>query len=59
MDLGVSERIAPVLEQVKTFIQEKISPLEREYYEQVAVGDRWSLNERQTEILEGLKKEAR
>jgi acyl-CoA dehydrogenase len=59
MDLGVSSRVEPLLQQIKVFIRDKVSPVEREYYEQVAVGDRWTHTERQTEILETLKQEAR
>ena len=59
MDLGITERLAPLLEQVKAFIVEEIAPLEEEYLAEVASGDRWQFTARQTEIMEGLKAKAR
>ena len=59
MDLGISARVAPLLEQVRLFIAEEILPLEAEYIEQIGTGDRWQFAARQTEIMEGLKVKAR
>lgn len=59
MDLGPSNKVKPILEQVKAFIDNEILPVEREYHEEVDKGDRWQYTERQTEILEDLKKKAR
>ena len=59
MDLGVSERVRPLLEAVRTFITERVLPVDEEFLEEVSNGDRWSLNERQSEIIEGLKSAAR
>ena len=59
MDLGPSDKVKPILEQVKAFIDNEILPVEREYHEEVDKGDRWQYTERQTEILEDLKKKAR
>ncbi|TCO75114.1 acyl-CoA dehydrogenase family protein [Chromatocurvus halotolerans] len=59
MDLGISEKVAPLLERVKQFISEHIEPVEAEYMAQIAVGDRWQFTDRQIEIMEGLKREAR
>ncbi|MDJ0812488.1 MAG: acyl-CoA dehydrogenase family protein, partial [Woeseiaceae bacterium] len=59
MDLGVSEKLKPILDQVKQFISEDILPLEEEYLHEVGVGDRWQYTERQSEILESLKARAR
>jgi len=59
MDLGISDKVAPILERVKTFIAEEIVPVEGEYWDEVATGDRWTFTERQTEILETLKSKAR
>jgi len=59
MDLGISSRVAPVLEQVKQFIIEEISPVEAEYYAEIGVGDRWTYTDRQTEIRETLKDKAK
>ena len=59
MNLGVSDRLRPLLEAVTAFIDERIIPVDEEYMAEVANGDRWTLNERQTEIMEGLKAEAK
>ncbi|KAA1190052.1 acyl-CoA dehydrogenase [Pseudohalioglobus sediminis] len=59
MDLGVSERVAPLLAEVKAFVAEEVLPLEEEYLSEVGVGDRWQFTERQVEIMEGLKEKAR
>jgi len=59
MDLGISERVAPLREKVSEMIQNEILPLDEEYIAEVANGDRWEHTERQTEILEGLKKKAK
>jgi len=55
VDLGISERVQPVLDEVKRFISEKVLPVEDEYFAEVAVGDRWQLTARQREIIDGLK----
>ncbi len=59
MDLGISDRVAPLLAEVKEFIDNEVLPVEHEFFEQVAVGDRWEFTERQTEILTSLKEKAR
>ena len=59
MDLGISANVAPLLAEVKQFIEEEIQPLEHDYYADIAVGDRWTFTDRQTNIREGLKAKAR
>jgi acyl-CoA dehydrogenase len=59
MDLGVSEKIAPVLAEVREFMEQEIAPLEHEYLSEIGVGDRWQFTDRQTEIMEGLKAKAK
>ena len=59
MDLGISDKVKPILEQVSHFIDTEILPLEEEYLQEVSKGDRWTFTERQTEILEGLKAKAK
>jgi acyl-CoA dehydrogenase len=59
MDLGISDKVKPILAEVKQFIDTEILPLEREYYAEVDKGDRWTYTERQTEILESLKAKAK
>ncbi len=59
MDLGISERVAPLLMKVKTFIENNVIPLEEEFLREIGCGDRWSFTDRQTEILESIKSKAR
>ena len=59
MDLGISAKIAPILADVRKFMEQEIAPLEREYLDEIAVGDRWQFTARQTDIMEGLKDKAR
>ena len=59
MNLGITDKLAPLLEEVRTMMREDIQPVEEEYLAEVDVGDRWSHTQRQTEILEGLKAKAR
>jgi acyl-CoA dehydrogenase len=59
MDLGVSEKLVPLLEEVRGFIEKEILPVEVEFYEDIAVGDRWEWTQRQTDIREGLKTKAK
>lgn len=59
MNLGISERVRPLLEAVSRFIAERVEPVDEEFLAEVAVGDRWRLTARQHEILEDLKSEAR
>ena len=59
MALGMTARLKPIHEKVSAMIRDEIMPLEEEYAAEVKKGDRWSYTERQTEILEGLKKKAK
>ena len=59
MDLGLSEELVEVREKIRTFVEEKVAPVEVEYHNEVSVGDRWSHTPRQDEIMESLKAEAR
>jgi acyl-CoA dehydrogenase len=59
MDLGLSEELVEVREKIRTFVKEKVEPVEEEYHREVSVGDRWSHTPRQDEIMESLKAEAR
>ena len=58
MDLGISDRVAPLVDQVRRMIRDEIAPLDVEYHAEVgkhASGDRFQHTERQLEILNGLK----
>ncbi|RVT85296.1 acyl-CoA dehydrogenase [Rhodobacteraceae bacterium CCMM004] len=59
MDLGLSDRAAPLHTAVRAMIADEIAPLDAEFLAEVDVGDRWQFTPRQTEILEGLKAAAR
>lgn len=59
MDLGISANVAPLLEEVKQFIDSKVLPVEVEYYSEIDKGDRWEYTDRQDEIRESLKDQAK
>ncbi|MDP3525942.1 MAG: acyl-CoA dehydrogenase, partial [Hoeflea sp.] len=60
MDLGVTDRLEPILGAVRDMVRTEILPLDEEFLAEVGVeGDRWSYTARQTEILEGLKASAK
>jgi acyl-CoA dehydrogenase len=59
MDLDIPERLIPVREKIDSFVRAKIDPLTEEYYNEIDVGDRWELTDRQLEILDSLKLEAK
>lgn len=60
MNLGVTEKLRPLLEQVRAMVQDECIPLEREFEEEVGkAGDRFKHTPRQLEILNGLKAKAR
>ena len=60
MDLGNTERGEELRNRIKTFIDEKVLPVEQEYHDEVGKnGDRFAFTPRMTEILEGLKQAAK
>ena len=59
MDLDIPERLIPVRDKIDKFVRSEVDPLTEEYIEQIDVGDRWALNDRQTEIMDGLKAKAK
>ncbi len=59
MDLGMTDRAQALLEAVKAFISERVIPVDEEFLAEVDSGDRWTLTERQNEILDDLKSAAR
>jgi acyl-CoA dehydrogenase len=58
MNLGKSDHVKSLLAQVRRFVDEEVMPVEAEFFEEVATGDRWTFTPRQGEILEGLKASA-
>ena len=59
MDLGISDRVAPLLEKVRQFIAEHIIPVEPEFIAEIESGDPFELTDRQLAMLSGLKDRAR
>ena len=59
MDLGVSDKVTELRSRIAEMIRDEVLPLEEEYLKEVNTGSRWEFTERQTEILESLKAEAR
>ena len=59
MDLGISANLAPLLEEVRRFIDDEIRPTEHDYFTEIDVGDRWEYTRKQTDIREDLKEKAR
>ncbi len=59
MDLGISDKVKPLIDEVRRMVREEAIPLEAEYEAEVAKGERFAYTPRQTEILEGLKAKAR
>ena len=56
MDLGVTKKVRPLIEAVREMVNDKIVPLEAEFYQEVENSEnRFSFTPRMTEILEGLK----
>ena len=60
MDLGVTDRVRPLIEAVREMVNDEIMPLETEFYQEVENAEnRFSFTPRMTKILEGLKEKAR
>jgi len=60
MDLGMSERVKPIVEKVRKMMQEEIMAADVEYHHEVGkAGDRFKFTDRQNEIREGLKAKAK
>jgi len=59
MDLDIPDRLIPVRDKIDQFVKERVDPLTEEYYDEIDVGDRWQLTDRQNEIMDGLKAQAK
>ena len=58
MDLGVTDKVKPLIEKVRHMVSDDIEPLDQEFHEEVGKhpsGSRWQLTNRQMEILSHLK----
>lgn len=60
MDLGMSDKVKPLVEKVRHMIHNEVMPLEAEYEAEIGKGqDRFKPTARMIEILEGLKNKAK
>jgi acyl-CoA dehydrogenase len=60
MDLGMSERVRPMVEAMRRFIQDEVMPVEAEYQAEIGrTGDRWQPTDRMRKIVADLQKSAR
>ena len=60
MDLGLNKKGEELRDRICAFIDKHVLPVEEEYFGEVGgEGDRWTLTKRMTEIIEGLKDEAK
>ena len=62
MDLGLTDRVRPLVERVRRMVEDEVAPASIEYEEEVGThpsGDRFVMTDRQVEILEGLKAKAK
>ncbi len=62
MNLGMTERVAKLVEEVRAMIENEIAPASEEYFAEVGrhpSGDRFQLTDRQLEILDDLKSKAK
>jgi len=62
MDLGMSDRVRPLVEQVRRMVRDEIAPLDAEYHAEVGrhpSGNRFAMTDRQVEILDALKETAK
>jgi alkylation response protein AidB-like acyl-CoA dehydrogenase len=55
MDLGISDRVKPLINDIQRYIDEFIVPNERVYVEQVEAGGRWC----ETPVMEEVKEAAK
>ena len=58
MDLGVTDKVKPLIDKVRQMVSDDIEPLDHEFHEEVGKhpsGSRWQFTERQMEILTHLK----
>ncbi len=62
MDLGITEKVAPLIAAVRDMVENDIAPLDAEFHAEVGKhpsGDRFQHTARQLEILDGLKAKAK
>lgn len=60
MDLGMTEKVRPLVEEVRRMVRDDIMPLEDEFHAEVGKeGDRFKYTKRMREIMEGFKDKAK
>ncbi len=62
MDLGMTDRVKPLVDAVRRMVEDEIAPLDAEYRAEIGKhpsGDRFQHTERQLGILNGLKEKAK
>ncbi len=62
MDLGITDRVRPLIEAVRAMVTDEIEPLDADYQAEIGkhpTGDRFQHTDRQLEILDELKARAR
>jgi acyl-CoA dehydrogenase len=59
MSFSIRPENRKLLARVAEMIRDEVMPLEEEYHQEIAKGDRWTYTDRQAEILEGLKAKAK
>lgn len=61
MNLGVTERLKPILDKVTKLMQEEVLDADVEFHQEIGKdgADRWDMTARQTEILESLQTKAK
>ncbi len=62
MDLGITDRVRPLIDAVRDMVENEIAPLDAEFHAEVGThpsGDRFKHTDRQLEILDGLKAKAK
>ncbi|MEM7745378.1 MAG: acyl-CoA dehydrogenase family protein [Pseudomonadota bacterium] len=60
MDLGMTDRVKPLVERVRDMVQNEIAPLDEEYHAEIGkTGNRFEHTPRMTEILTSLKAKAK
>ena len=59
MDLGITDKVRPLIKAVREMVNDEIAPMETEFQGEVGrSGERFIFTSRMTEILEGLKTKA-
>ena len=60
MNLGMTDKVATLVTEVRSLINDRVIPLEQEFFSEVGVSaERFSYSSKMTEILESLKSEAK